>query len=137
LVHSPAPLGEGNERRSGEGSTEIPLRQPANRNDRGSAIGKVIAKCHSDPPVGGGRSLFFPPPFGGERSFEIPLRQLTDRNDKGSAIGKAVVRIFYEKLGNVSVSVAWSDTDALLCRGKLGVNRVEITHPLAPLVEGS
>jgi len=53
------------------------------------------------------------------------------------AIGKAVVRIFYEKLGNVSVSVAWIDTDVLLCRGKLGVNRVEITHPLPPLKRGT
>jgi len=52
-----APLGEGNERRDGkntplaplgEGSIEIPLRQPADRNDKGSAIGKVIAKCHSE-----------------------------------------------------------------------------------------
>jgi len=64
-----------------------------------------------------------------EGNIEIPLRQPADRNDKGSAIGKTVVRIFYEKLGNVIVGVAWSDTDALLCRGKLGVNRVEITHP--------
>jgi len=31
-----------------EGSIEIPLRQPADRNDMGNAVAKAVAKCHSE-----------------------------------------------------------------------------------------
>jgi len=89
-----------------------------------------MVKCHSERR----EESLFPSPFG-ERSFEIPLRQLADRNDRG-CYWKDSSKAFYEKLGNVSVNVAWSDTDALLCREKLGVNRVEITHPPGPSRRG-
>ena len=38
------PLGEGNEQRIGERSFEIPLRQPADRNDREIAIENTLAE---------------------------------------------------------------------------------------------
>ena len=92
LSYTPlAPLVEGNEQRIGERSTEIPHPPKGGiRNDRSSAIGKVIAKCHSERREESLFSVSF-----GERSFEIPLRQPADRNDRGIAIENTLAEDFY------------------------------------------